>query len=159
MSQSAKSHVAEPVAKTRLRLWLKLLKLSRQIEGELRDNLRVEFESTLPRFDVMAALYRFPKGLRMNELSEALKVSNGNVTGIVDRLVQDSLVTRTAVPGDRRALQAKLTAAGKKEFLAQAVHHENWVDTLLSNASANDAELMIELIDKAFPSTSEEGSN
>ena len=159
MNQSAKKPAAEPVTKTRLRLWLKLLKLSRQIEGELRENIRVEFESTLPRFDVMAALYRFPKGLRMNELSEALKVSNGNVTGIVDRLVQDSLVTRTAVPGDRRALQAKLTAAGKKEFLAQAVQHENWVDTLLSNASANDAELLIELIDKAFPSTSQEESN
>ena len=136
MSQSAKKlkdEANEFATKNRLRLWLKLLKLTRQIESELRDNLRVEFETTLPRFDVMAALYRFPKGLLMSELSGALKVSNGNVTGIVDRLVKDALVIRSAVPGDRRALRVKLTPAGKKEFLKQAVQHERWVDTLLSD--------------------------
>ena len=152
MSQSVKktSYDANDFAtKNRLRLWLKLLKLSRQVESELRDSFRVEFQTTLPRFDVMAALYRFPKGLLMNELSEALKVSNGNVTGIVDRLVKDALLIRTAVPGDRRALRVKLTAAGKKEFLKQAIQHESWVDILLSDITADDADLMIALLDKA----------
>ena len=156
MSQSAKKlkdEAGEFATKNRLRLWLKLLKLTRQIESELRDNLRVEFDTTLPRFDVMAALYRFPKGLLMSELSGALKVSNGNVTGIVDRLVKDELVIRSAVPGDRRALRVKLTPAGKKEFLKQAVQHERWVDTLLSDIAADDAELMIALIDKAHAKT------
>jgi len=159
MNQSAKvlnDEADDSATKTRLRLWLKLLKLSRQIESELRDNFRVEFKSTLPRFDVMAALYRFPKGLLMNELSEALKVSNGNVTGIVDRLVKDGLVIRAAVPGDRRALRVKLTAAGKKEFLKQAVQHESWVDTLLSDIKPNEADRIIKLIDKAYAKTSQE---
>ena len=156
MSQTAEKTVVEPDAKTRLRLWLKLLKASRQIEGELRDNFRVEFQTTLPRFDVMAALYRYPKGLLMNELSEALKVSNGNVTGIVDRLVNDALVNRSPVPGDRRALRVKLNAAGKKEFLKQAARHEGWVDSLLSDVSASDAQMMIHLIDKAFSKEHEE---
>lgn len=159
MNKAAKNTAVEPAAKTRLRLWLKLLKASRQIEGELRDNFRVEFQTTLPRFDVMAALYRFPKGLLMNELSEALKVSNGNVTGIVDRLVNDALVSRDPVPGDRRALRAKLTAAGKKEFLKQATQHEGWVDNLLGDVSANDAELMIDLVDKVFSNNSNEQSD
>ncbi|MEE9333323.1 MAG: MarR family transcriptional regulator [Granulosicoccaceae bacterium] len=158
MSRVAINSAAEPTAKTRLRLWLKLLKLSRQIEGELREKFRVDFLTTLPRFDVMAALYRFPKGLLMNELSEELKVSNGNVTGIVDRMVNDSIVTRAPVPGDRRALRVKLTDTGKKEFLKQASKHEDWVDTLLNNISANDAELMIDLVDKAFSNTSKERS-
>ena len=92
----------------------------------------------------------------MNELSEALKVSNGNVTGIVDRLVKDALVIRAAVPGDRRALRVKLTAAGKKEFLKQAVQHERWVDTLLSDVTSDDAKLIIELIDKAYAKISQE---
>ena len=159
MSQSVKKLIDEAddyATKNRLRLWLKLLKLTRQIESELRENLRVEYQTTLPRFDVMAALYRFPKGLLMNELSEALKVSNGNVTGIVDRLVKDALVIRAAVPGDRRALCVKLTAAGKKEFLKQAVQHESWVDTLLSDVSPDDAELIMALIDKAYAKTSQE---
>lgn len=158
MTQSAKNIAAEPAAKTRLRLWLKLLKLSRQIEGELRENFRVEFEATLPRFDVMAALYRFPKGLRMNELSAVLKVSNGNVTGIVDRLVNDSLVIRIAVPGDRRALRVKLTPSGKKVFLKQAIQHESWVDTLLGNVSTDDADLMMELADKVLLGNPDEHS-
>lgn len=156
MNQTVHKNDAEPAAKTRLRLWLKLLKLSREIEGELRENLRVEFESTLPRFDVMAALHRFPKGLRMNELSAVLKVSNGNVTGIVDRLVNDSIVARVPEPGDRRALRVKLTPSGKKEFLQQAMQHEGWVDTLLSKVSVDDAEMMIQIADKAFSGTSKE---
>ena len=90
----------------------------------------------------------------MNELSEALRVSNGNVTGIIDRLVKDALVIRAAVPGDRRALRVKLTLAGKKEFLKQAVQHESWVDTLLSDVTPDDAERIIKLIDKAYAKTS-----
>lgn len=158
MTQSAKKAAKEPATKTRLRLWLKLLKLSREIEGELRENFRTEFESTLPRFDVLAALYRFPKGLRMNELSAVLKVSNGNVTGIVDRLVNDSLVARVAVPGDRRSLCVKLTATGKKVFLEQAIQHEGWVDNLLSSVSCDDAELMIKLTDKVLSNNLDEQS-
>ena len=78
-------------SKMRLRLWLKILKASKFIESELRERLRIEFETTLPRFDVMAALYRAEKGLKMNALSGVLKVSNGNVTGIIDRLVNDGV--------------------------------------------------------------------
>src|SRR5690606_31303841 len=73
------------VSKARLRLWLRLLAVTRMVEGELRERLR-GLETTLPRFDVMAALSRAPDGLKMTELSNVLRVSNGNVTGIVDRL-------------------------------------------------------------------------
>jgi len=148
--QTAKAPLDESAEKVRLRLWLKLLKMSRQIEGELRENLRSEFSTTLPRFDVMAALHRFPKGLRMTELSAELKVSNGNVTGIVDRLVNDSLVVRVAVPDDRRALIVKLTPSGKKDFMQQATAHEAWIDDLLSDLSTDDAELMLSIADKTL---------
>ena len=42
-------------SKARLRLWLRLLKASRHIEAELRERLRVEFGSTLPRFGGVVA--------------------------------------------------------------------------------------------------------
>ena len=77
---------ASAAAKARLRLWIRMLRLTRAIESELRENLRTEFSATLPRFDVMAALYRFPRGMILSELSRYLMVSNGNVTGIVNRL-------------------------------------------------------------------------
>jgi DNA-binding MarR family transcriptional regulator len=120
MSPNSNQMPLEDASKTRLRLWLRLLKVSRGIEGKLRENLRAEFDSTLPRFDVLAALFRYPKGMKMSELSGVLKVSNGNVTGIVDRLVQDGSIIRSPVPGDRRALLVRLTKRGKEEFNRQA---------------------------------------
>lgn len=126
-------------SKERLRLWLRLLKTTRGIESQLRENLRSEFASTLPRFDVLAALLRYDTGLKMSELSGVLRVSNGNVTGIVDRLVQDGLVIRVPVQGDRRAWLVQLTDKGREEFATQAAAHEAWIDTMLGAISAQDA--------------------
>ena len=128
-----------PASKDRLRLWLRLLKTTRQVEAQLRENLRSEFASTLPRFDVLAALSRFEAGLKMSQLSGVLRVSNGNVTGIVDRLVQDGLVIRVPVEGDRRAWLVRLTKKGREEFAAQAAAHEGWIDAMLSDFSTEDA--------------------
>ena len=121
---------AEPLSKDRLRLWLRLLRASSRVESALRERMRAE-GTTLPRFDVMATLARHPAGLRMTELSGHLRVSAGNVTGIVDRLVAEGLVDRAAVAGDRRALLVRLTRAGRETFATQAAAHEGWVDELL----------------------------
>ena len=120
-------------SKTHLRLWLRLLKSSRIIEDEIRRRLRAEFNTTLPRFDVMSALSRYPEGLKMSEISGLLRVSNGNITGIVDRLTEEGLALRVAVPGDRRANLVRLTQKGTKTFTEQAVAHESWIDALLGN--------------------------
>lgn len=126
-------------AKARLRLWLRLLAVTRKVEAELRERLRVEHASTLPRFDVMAALARHPDGLRMSDLSGVLRVSNGNVTGIVDRLAEEGLVERVPVPGDRRAMTARLTGRGAQVFAEQATQHEGWIDALFAELSADEA--------------------
>ncbi|MEL6452321.1 MAG: MarR family transcriptional regulator [Pseudomonadota bacterium] len=126
-------------SKDRLRLWLRLLKATRLIEARLRERLRSEFDTTLPRFDLMAALSRHPDGLKMSALSGVLRVSNGNVTGIVDRLTVERLVERVPVPGDRRAMVVRLTPAGQAEFARQAADHERWVDELLAGFSADEA--------------------
>lgn len=124
-------------SKTRLRLWLRMLRTTRHVENELRQRLRNEFDTTLPRFDVMAALYRRGEhesdGLLMSEISRALLVSNGNVTGIVDRLVADGLATRTQRPGDRRTSIIRLSDAGRHAFAAMAAAHERWIDELLGH--------------------------
>ncbi len=129
-----------PVSKARLRLWLQILKTSKLIEAQLRESLRAEYQSTLPRFDVLAALHRHPDGLKMSELSGVLRVSNGNVTGIIDRLVGDALVERVPVPGDRRAMSVRLTGSGIEHFEALAAAHESWVDNILRELSPDDIE-------------------
>lgn len=132
----------EAPSKARLRLWLRLLRVTRGIEAEIRERLRNEHATTLPRFDVMAALFRTPEGLRMSELSGRLRVSNGNVTGIVERLVSDGTIERVPVPGDRRAMLVRLTPAGRNAFAAMAEKHEAWIDALLAEVEPHEATSM-----------------
>ena len=127
-------------AKARLRLWIRMLRLTRTIESELRENLRTEFGATLPRFDVMAALYRFPSGMILSELSRYLMVSNGNVTGIVNRLVSDGLVERTLRNGDRRTSVARLSDRGVRNFESMASAHESWVNEIFESLAPGEAE-------------------
>lgn len=136
-----------PLSKQRLRLWIRILRAARAIEAEVRDRLRVNFDVTLPQFDVMAALERKPDGMTMTELSRFLMVSNGNVTGIIDRLVADKLVVRQAPANDRRAIIVRLTPRGLKNFTAMAKAHQGWVDHLLSEFDAAEAEILIRHLD------------
>lgn len=128
-----------PGSKTRLKLWLRLMKVTQLIENDLRENLRVGYATTLPRFDVMAALYRHPDGLRMSMLSTALRVSNGNVTGIVDRLESEGLVERHPVKNDRRAILARLNEDGRRRFEEIARAHEGWINEALSSLPEDEA--------------------
>jgi DNA-binding MarR family transcriptional regulator len=138
----------ESAGKQKLRLWLRLLRASRAIEVDLRERLRVAFGMTLPKFDVMAALDRNRGGMIMTELSRFLMVSNGNITGIVDRLVSEGLVVRLAHEGDRRATFVRLTPKGVQRFQTMARAHEAWVDEILAGMSAADAEALTELLGK-----------
>lgn len=137
---------AADISKDRLRLWLRLLKVSRFVEGELRERLKRDFGSTLPRFDVLAALSRAGHGLRMSELSGVLRVSNGNVTGIVDRLVEEGLVLRVPVEGDRRASLVRLTRKGSERFASMAEIHEGWINQILSDVTPEEARQVIDLL-------------
>ena len=151
-----------PHSKQRLRLWLKLLRLTRRVEGELRERLRVSYGATLPRFDVMAALFRADSGradhgLTMTELSRALMVSNGNVTGIIERLVEDGFVQRRPDATDRRTTFVQLTPAGKAAFQEMAADHEGWVNELLSPLSAEDVDHLIGVLTRYRDATEQPG--
>jgi DNA-binding MarR family transcriptional regulator len=130
-----------------LRLWLRLLSCTVRIEKQIRIGLRHEFSTTLPRFDLMAQLER-SGGLRMNELSQRLMVSGGNVTGITDQLEREGLVVRTPYPGDRRAYTVKLTPTGLKRFREMAARHEQWIIELLGGLSRDEKETMIRELGK-----------
>lgn len=126
-----------------MRLWLRLLTCTVRIEKQIGIGLRLEFGTTLPRFDLMAQLERSGGGLRMNELSQRLMVSGGNVTGITDQLEREGLVMRAPYPGDRRAFTVKLTQTGLKRFREMAARHEEWIVELLGGLRREEKELMI----------------
>ena len=131
-----------------LRLWLRLLSCNVRIENHIRGRLRQDFETTLPRFDLMAHLERYPDGLHMNEISKRLMVSGGNVTGITDQLEREGWVVRTLDPSDRRAVTVKLTETGLKRFREMAVQHEQWVIELLEGLTRDEKQSILGLLRK-----------
>ena len=120
-----------------LKLWLRMLACTTQIEDEIRKRLRNRFDISLPRFDYMAQLYRQPDGLKMSELSRFLMVTGGNVTGVTDELEREGMVSRINNPQDRRAWIVCLTAKGRATFEAMAQEHEQWILELFAGLPAN----------------------
>lgn len=121
-----------PLETRRLRAWLRLLRLTRSTENHLREFLRTNYNTTLPRFDVAAALHRAGKPIKMSALSKMLLVSNGNVTTVIDRLEKDGMVRRVLNKEDRRVILVALTGAGYTWFEDIAKAHEAEVNTLFS---------------------------
>jgi DNA-binding MarR family transcriptional regulator len=140
--------------KDELRLWLRLLTCTTLVETEIRRRLREQFDVTLPRFDLMAQLERAPQGMTLGEMSKRMMVSNGNVTGLVDRLVESGHLERTPLPTDRRVQVVKLTKAGRSAFAVMARAHEDWIAELFGDLSARDIEALLKSLGKLKTSVS-----
>lgn len=123
---------ADEGEKQELRLWLRMLATTRLVSQEIRRRLRNEFGVTLPQFDILAQLYREPDGLRLGELSRRTMVTNGNITGLIERLEADGLVCREIPGADRRVTVARLTDSGQAVFAKMAQVHESWLCDLMA---------------------------
>ncbi len=131
----------------KLKLWLRLLTCTIKVENLISNRLRAQFNTTLPRFDVMAALARCEGDLTMGELSKWLLVSNGNVTGVVSRLVKDGLVARRRAK-DRRVQYVRLTPVGRRQFKMIAAAHEGWINQMLDPLSDRDVRSLMRQLSK-----------
>lgn len=146
-------HAHEDVTdRASLRAWLRLLGCTTLVEREVRGRLRDEFDTTLPRFDVLAQLDAASResadGVTMSELSRRLMVTNGNLTSLVERLVQEGLVKREPAPGDRRTQMVRLTAAGKRSIDTMTNEHRQWIELMFTDVSATDRIRLYELLGK-----------
>jgi DNA-binding MarR family transcriptional regulator len=136
-------------SKRRLKMWIRLLAVTRAAENSLREHLRVNHATTLPRFDVMAALWRRRDGVTMSELSRLLLVSNGNATTVVDRLEADGLVARRSSETDRRIVHVALTEAGVEAFEHLAAGHEAAVARLFGQMPEGDVDALTDILKRA----------
>ena len=125
-----------------LKLWLRLLSTTTQVEDEIRRRLRLRFGISLPRFDYLAQLYRAPDGLKMKDLSRQLMVTGGNVTGLTDELEREGLVQRESSPTDRRSWIVRLTDPGRSGFKAMAAEHEQWILELFAGLEPKAVQLL-----------------
>jgi DNA-binding MarR family transcriptional regulator len=131
-----------------LRLWLRLLTCSTLIEGEVRRRLRDRFDVTLPRFDLMAQLDKAPDGMTLSDLSKRMMVSNGNLTGLVERLAASGHLHRQVSKTDRRAQVIRLTGLGRAEFRAMAAEHEGWIAGLFGDLTRKEQADLMRLLAK-----------
>lgn len=129
-----------------IRLWLRLLACSTQIEQQIGQRLRSRFGTTLARFDYLAQLSRHPLGLRMKVLSRYLMVTGGSVTGLTDQLVSEGFVTREEDPDDRRALVVRLTPLGVEHFEKMAAEHEEWLNGMFAGLGLPEQEELYRLL-------------
>jgi DNA-binding MarR family transcriptional regulator len=157
MATRAKRSDKRGEGRAALRTWLRLLACTNTIEKHLQSQLRQKFESTLPRFDVLAELDAAEKqlghGISMSGLSQRLMVTNGNVTGLVEQLVKERLVTRTMAPHDRRSQFVRLTKSGKRAFDRMVPEHRAWVEKIFAQLSRTDHAMMFEVLGKLKDAT------
>ena len=129
-----------------LRLWLRLLTCTTLVEAGIRSRLRAGFDTTLPRFDLMAQLDKAPEGMTLGEVSRRMMVSNGNITGLVERLVEQGHVVRIPHPTDRRAAYVRLTEAGRAAFADMALAHAGWIAGLFGDLAPTEIATMMRLL-------------
>lgn len=129
-----------------VRLWLRLLSCAMVIEKGVRRGLTESYKTTLPRFDVLAALDRHPDGMTMGALSSSLLVSNGNVTALVRALERDGHVTLVSSETDRRANVATMTPSGKVYFDTLAAAHHRWIDAMFDHLPLGQREKLFDLL-------------
>jgi len=148
-----------PRRKMALRAWLRLLTSAQLIEQRVRGRFRTEFDTTLPRFDVMAALAREPAGQTMGDISNWLLVSSGNITGIISRLESDGLVTRTRSASDQRTHLVRLSKKGREQFEKMSLSHEKWIRNMFSGMTRKEMAALDELLTKVKVSLAQEDNS
>jgi DNA-binding MarR family transcriptional regulator len=146
MPSIREKHDGAPAAPMDVRVWLRLLSCSTTIEKRLRRRFTARFDTTLPRFDVLATLERRPEGLTMSELSQALLVSNGNVTALVRQLEGLGLVSSRLDPDDRRSSVVVLTYKGRNHFADLAAAHHGWIEAMFAGMSRSDQAALYRLL-------------
>lgn len=137
-SRLREKHDGALAGRADVRVWLRLLSCSTIIEKRLRRRFVARFDTTLPRFDVMATLERQPDGVTMGELSRALLVSNGNVTSLVRQLEADGYAVSRPAPEDKRSSIVALTAQGRTHFAELAAAHHAWIEGMFAGMSRED---------------------
>ncbi|MBR0712337.1 MarR family winged helix-turn-helix transcriptional regulator [Bradyrhizobium liaoningense] len=136
MPAALKDNIVPVQGQIETRLWLQLLSLHGEIFASLNSMLSSEFGLSLAKFDVLAQLDRYPEGLALGQLSQNLKVSGGNVSGLVQRLLADDLISKAMSSEDRRSFIVRLTPKGATLFRKAADIHKRHLSKRLENIPA-----------------------
>lgn len=116
---------------------------------------------TILQFSTLQAIDHAEHDMTIGEIGEAISAPASSLTGIVDRLEQEGLVTRQQHPADRRAVVVRITPAGAA--LTRAIQRERrqGLDVLLhgldETAIAQFTAILTEIVTN-FPAESKRAS-
>ena len=146
---ASRARAADTHAKNALRAWIQLTKCAKRMEGHVNRRFADAHETSLSRFDVLANLARCEGGAAgATELSRMLLASQGNITRLLDRMVDDGLVRRRAGRDDRRVSVVEMTRAGEALFARLARDHEGWTDSVFAPLTNDELKQLIVLLRK-----------
>ena len=135
-----KNKAAVDFGQRETRFWLQILSLHGYIFSSLNSILNSQFDLSVAKFDVLAQLDRHKEGLALGQLSQNLKVSGGNVSGLVRRLLADDLISKKMSSDDRRSFIVRLTPKGNALFQKASAIHKKHLVQCFKNASAGELE-------------------
>jgi DNA-binding MarR family transcriptional regulator len=138
----------------RLDAWRAVVTSHAAVTDRVQKALAASDLPPLSWFEVLQAVERSPTGRpRMSELAEWLTLSRGGITKLVDRLEEAGYLARVSCSEDRRALQAELTAAGRKMLEEMRLVYAAEVERHLSGLSREEASLLTAALEKVTGST------
>jgi DNA-binding MarR family transcriptional regulator len=146
MPAALKENIVPASGHIETRLWLQLLSLHGEIFASLNSALNSEFGLSLAKFDVLAQLDRYRDGLALGQLSQNLKVSGGNISGLVQRLLADDLISKEMSSEDRRSFIVRLTPKGEALFRKAADVHKKHLSKRLENISAQELDSALSML-------------
>jgi DNA-binding MarR family transcriptional regulator len=127
-----------------MRLWFRFLRLHQRVSLAMAARLRA-IGLSVPQFDLLSTLSE-GEGITQSELAERLYVTKGNVSGLVDRLVDAGLVERRAIANDRRSYALHLTAHGRDLAEKGLAKQRDYVRRTLGTLARADLALMERLV-------------
>jgi DNA-binding MarR family transcriptional regulator len=108
----------------RLAPWRAFLLAHARIVRRLDDELRAEHDLTIGEYDALVTIAQAPdRRIRMRQLADEVILSKSGVTRLIDRLVDDGLVERSACLSDARGAEAVLTERGLARLRAASSTH------------------------------------
>ncbi|NEU11512.1 MarR family transcriptional regulator [Methylobacterium sp. BTF04] len=129
-------HDPDPRDPDPLRVWFRFVRLNRRVTAAMGMALR-ELGLSIPQFDALSTLTEC-EGLTQQDLAARLYVTKGNVSGLIDRLVEAGLVERRAIPGDRRSHALHLTPAGADLATRGIAAQKSYVARTLGRLARDD---------------------
>lgn len=119
-----------------MRTWFRVMRLHHRALGAMSARLKA-LGLSVAQFDLLSSLSE-REGVSQSELAEKLYVTKGNVSGLVDRLVQSGLVERRAIAGDRRSYAMHLTMEGRRLAEAGLAAQRGFVSETLGTLPQQD---------------------